>query len=188
MSAPVPDPARLALAALTALVALTALLALAPTQALATAAQEREGARVLVAVERGVRPCPGLTRADYQHVGQFVVARLLGSQAAQADTVMVQMLGVEGTLQTQIALGRRFTRCGAGSFPPGFADLMSNLGAVLGGSGSFEPATPAGAKQPAGGGGWPGVAIALVAILGVLLAAALALVTALARRSRNPAP
>lgn len=184
-----------------ALVALGILASLAWTSSAPAASLpsgEREGARVLRAVEEGDRACADLSDGDFERVGEYAMGRMLGSTRAHEsmDELMASMMGERAEEQMHEFMGRRFTACGGGRMPAGFGGMMGMMGMLdgsggmlggpggLGGPGSgmmgdrangfpMMGATRAGFR---GDDDWGGAETAMVVMMAALLALALAVV------------
>lgn len=198
-----PPLTTLAALALGSALALTWLALGAATALAAGSAQEQRGAELLSAVERDETSCAELDSADFGAIGEFAMARMLGSsQAHEAmDEAIAQMTGASGLARMHEAMGQRFAGCG-GSGPAGsyggmmaMAQMMGDLG---GPPGIYGPAG-ASSDYPGLGGvmmgpdrdlgeddDWPGAWMAIV-MLALLVGVGLA-VFAIARPRRQAGP
>ena len=118
---------------------IAAVLAVIAAPALASPADEvaagREVARRLQATN-----CNTLSDADFEHLGEYVMERMLGSRAAHRamNDRMTAMMGDANTERMHEMMGRRYAGCGTQGAGPG----MMGPGMMGGGSGA------------ASGGGW----------------------------------
>lgn len=105
----------------------------------ATAQEERHGAAVLGQLEAGRVECGDLGPEQFEHIGDYAMGRLAGSTARHEamDETMTRMMGSTAERQMHEAIGRRFSGCGGGRLPEGFAQMMGAFGAmgVIGGGG-----------------------------------------------------
>jgi uncharacterized membrane protein len=152
--------------------------AMAPTAFASIASEEQQGAQILRAVDSSQRSCGSLSNTDFEHVGDYVMGRMLGSTQAheQMDSLMQRMMGQSATDRMHVVMGRRFSRCGDGSTPGGFGGMMGVMGMMggssYGGSGSmmggFRTSGGSGDGDDFGTAGWVMVALMVVLIgLGV---------------------
>ena len=97
-------------------VVLLALLLIVPTTALASVADEQRQGRDLVAqLKSGAKTCKDLSAEDFDHVGEYVMGRMLGSTVAHEamNDRMRAAMGdrFEGLMHQR--MGARFAGCGA---------------------------------------------------------------------------
>lgn len=187
-------PAFLALAAAGLL-----LLAGSPVAGASTIQEERQGSQVLSEFEDGTLTCGAASAEDFEHVGEYVMGRMLGpgNSHAAMDELMSRMMGAENEPRVHQAMGRRFTGCGGGQLPRGFGRMMGAVaamgtmgGGMMGDLGSDGSHGSAGAMM----GGDPGEAgaeddgfdgpsaSAMIAMMAVLIGAAAIAVFLFARR------
>jgi hypothetical protein len=112
-----------------------ALLALAPSAAFASLADEQTQGRALAAqVRSGAKHCSDLSSEDFDHVGEYVMGRALGSLSAHQamNDRMKAMMGDAAESRMHQLLGQRYTGCiqNNGSTAGG---MMGN-GGMMGGS------------------------------------------------------
>lgn len=150
-------PSRLAAVA----VGVIALLVLAPAASASVEQEEQTGAKLLNELEAGGVRCVDLRGGDFDHVGEYVMGRMMGSPRAHEamDQMMSSMMGA-GERQMHEAMGRRFSGCGGGRLPAGFGRMMGAVnamgmmgGGMMGGSGARGWNGSGGMM---GGSGWVG--------------------------------
>lgn len=140
------DPVRRSVAAMTVRVRLLfalalAVLALGAAPALASLADEvAAGREVAQRVQAGATSCSKLSDADFEHLGEYVMERMLGSRAAHRamNDRMTAMMGDANTERMHELMGRRYAGCGTQGAGPG----MMGPGVMGGGAGAGS------------GGGW----------------------------------
>ncbi len=161
---------------------------LAPPALGATEAQQ--GAQLLRKVEAGTVSCASLKTEDFDHIGEYVMERMLGSPAAHEamNRQMAATMGRQGEAQAHVYMGQRFAGCASGRAPNAFGAMMGMMGAgmmgsVYGSGGSGMMGTRSGgmvgfgSRSSAGGDGWGSgdtVMVVLMALLIVLAGAGLA--------------
>lgn len=169
--------------------------------ALATRAEEQQGAALLRDFHAGKQSCASLTSRQFELVGEYVMSRIIGSPAAHdaMNARMKQMMGPRGEAQAHIFLAQRNLGCTNGAGPPAsFGRMMGMVGSYRGRSGMGSGMMGAnGAASGSNGhysgssgmmgdhhdGGWGTGTIVLVVLLGGALVAALTVgVMKLARR------
>ena len=171
--------------------------------ALATRAEEQQGAALMREFQAGKQSCASLTSKQFELIGEYIMARIIGSPAAHdaMNARMKQMMGPRGEAQAHIFLAQRNLGCTNGAGPPAsFGRMMGMVGAYRGGRGMGSGMT--GGNNEAMGestgnysggsgmmgenqhdGGWGTGTIVLVVLLGGALVAALTVgVMKLARR------
>ena len=137
------DPAGRSVAAMTVRVSLifalvAAVLAAGAGPALASLADEvAAGRQVAQRLQAGASSCNKLSDADFEHLGEYVMERMLGSRAAHQamNDRMTAMMGDANTERMHELMGRRYGGCGtqgagAGMTGPG---MMGGGGAASGG-------------------------------------------------------
>jgi hypothetical protein len=117
-----------------ALVALA--LVIAPGVAAGSEAEERRGAELLRALERGEAACAELSRADYMALGELAMGRMVGSSRAHEaiDRRIAAMMGERRLDRMHEVMGIRFSGCGSPRFPRGLGGMMGPTG-MMGGLG-----------------------------------------------------
>lgn len=168
----------------------------APGSALSGA--EQQGEQLLQRAQSGDLKCQGLSRAQSESIGEYVMGRMLGSPARHEamDRRIRATSGASGEAQAHIFMGQRFTGCETGGAPAAFGSMMGMMGNYSGADGSgmgnsrdsgngFGPGMMGDSGSRAGGDGWSGGATALVILLGVL-AAGLAILTLVRSRRGSP--
>jgi hypothetical protein len=191
-----------------------AVLLLAPTAALASLADEqRQGQALVTQLQSRAKTCDGLSGEDFDHIGEYVMGRALGSTTLHQpmNDRMRLMMGDQGEQRMHQVMGQRFAGCtttasGGVVMGPG---MMSN-GDGNGVSGSMMNSSDYGwmmngnwrtmtrqdwqrlqqqwlgtAAATTGHHGWSPWAIIAVALGGVLLAA-LAALAVIRRPFRRP--
>ena len=166
----------------------------APGLASASQAEEKRGADLLSAVERGERECADLDQADFGAVGEFVMGRMLGSIDAHEgmDRMMASMMGEGGLDRMHEVMGVRFSGCGNPRLPGRFGGMMGAMGMMGGGTmgGGFGPGAMMGAESDGDhgdndAGAWIAIAILVLVAGGVL---AVILFARPGRRDRGSSP
>lgn len=112
-----------------------ALLALTPSAAFASLADEQTQGRALVdQVRSGAKHCSDLSSEDFDHVGEYVMGRALGSISAHQamNDRMKAMMGDGAESRMHQLLGQRYTGCSQNSSTSG-GGMMGN-GGMMGGS------------------------------------------------------
>lgn len=95
-----------------------ALQLVAPVGALASVAdEERQGRDLVAQLQAGDKRCDDLAAQDFEHIGEYVMGRMLGStQAHEAmNERMRQMMGERAEKRMHELMGRRYAGCGRGS-------------------------------------------------------------------------
>jgi hypothetical protein len=118
-----------------------AVLALAAAPALASLADEvAAGREVAQRLQAGATSCNKLSDADFEHLGGYVLERMVGSRAAHRamNERMTAMMGDANTERMHELMGRRYSGCGT-------------QGA---GAGMMGPGMMGGGAGAASGGGW----------------------------------
>jgi hypothetical protein len=164
----------------------------APVAAASPAGEQQQGAQALSEVQAGKLKGTSLTSAQYEHVGQYLMGRALGSTRTYAamDSLMDRMMGESAAGQMYRYLGKdvqpdsrslpmygwmaSMMSAYRGATP--YAGMMSRY---LHGQGGRNGAYPMvggagmmggyGVQGTSSSGGWPTAAIVLVAVLGGLL-------------------
>lgn len=105
----------------------------------ALAADSGDGAATLDAVESGQLDCADLDTGDFELVGEYVMGRMVGSAKGHRsmDQLMATMMGGRNAERMHEAMGERFTGCGAGRLPGGYAGMMGAFGMM--GAGGVGP-------------------------------------------------
>jgi hypothetical protein len=116
-----------------------AVLAVAAAPALASLADEvAAGREVAQRLQAGATSCNKLSDADFEHLGEYVMERMLGSRASHRamNDRMTAMMGDANTERMHELMGRRYAGCGAqgagaGMMGPGM--MGAGSGAASGG-------------------------------------------------------
>ena len=114
------DPVRRSVAAMTVRVRLifvliAAVLAVIAAPALASPADEvAAGREVAQRLQAGATSCNKLSDADFEHLGEYVMERMLGSRATHRamNDRMTAMMGDANTERMHELMGRRYAGCG----------------------------------------------------------------------------
>lgn len=191
-------------------------LLVSPASALASlAGEQREGQALIAQLQAGTKTCRDLSSEDFDHIGEYVMSRALGSTSLHQamNNRMAAMLGEQGESRMHQLMGERYTGCGAtvaGSGAYGGMMGPAMMGGYYGGggiaammgSGDWSWMT-SGAWQhmsrqdwqrlqqrllgtsASSGGGWSAPAIVAVTLGGVLIVVALTFAV-LRRPSRRP--
>lgn len=132
--------------------ALTAVaLATSPGVASGLEAEERRGAELLRALERGEASCGELSRDEFMALGELAMGRMLGSSRAHEamDRRIAAMIGERRLDRMHEVMGIRFSGCGNPRFPRGLGGMIGPMGmmgglgpgGMMGGRG-FDPGEP----------------------------------------------
>ena len=140
------DPARLSVVAITVRVSfifalVVAVLAVAAAPALAALADEvAAGRQVAQRLQAGATSCDKLSDADFEHLGEYVIERVIGSRAAHQAVKgrMTAMMGEANTERMHELMGRRYAGCDTQGAGPGM----------------MRPGMMGGSAGAASGGGW----------------------------------
>ncbi len=115
---------------------LVAALTLAATPALASLSDEvAAGQSVASGLQSGRVTCNGLTRSDFEHLGEYVMERMVGSRSVHAamNARMEQMMGSENADRMHALLGRTYAGCASAT--AGTGGGMMGSGGMMGGTG-----------------------------------------------------
>ena len=140
------EPARRSVAAVTVRVSLVvalvvAVLGVAAAPALASLADEvAAGRQVAQRLQAGATSCDKLSDADFEHLGEYVMERMVGSRAAHRamNDRMTAIMGDANTERMHELMGRRYAGCGTQGV----------------GAGMMGPGMMGGGAGAASGGGW----------------------------------
>jgi putative membrane protein len=164
--------------------------------AMGSAAEEQQGAQLLQNLQTGKTSCKVLKTNDFELIGEFVMGRMAGSTTAHdaMNSQITRSMGSDGERQAHVFMGKRFAGCATGAAPAALGPMIGMMGAgMMGtangggnygmmrspdGSGNFgtNGAWPAGRNGMMNGGnghddGWSGWGIAMVVLMGLLIAA-----------------
>lgn len=166
------------------LAALTAGPALGATEA-------QQGGQLLQRLQSGATTCKSLSTTDFDHVGEYVMERMLGSASTHEamNRQMAAMMGASGETQAHVYMGQRFAGCATGKAPTAFGAMMGMMGAgmmgsVYGdtGSSSMMGGAYSGTAGMMGyrskGDGWSSGDTVMVVMMGLLLAVAIGVLVA----------
>lgn len=159
--------------------------ALAAVPAVA-ATEAQQGGELLQRVQAGTTTCSSLSTSDFDHIGEYVMERMLGSASLHTamNRQMAAMMGIRGETQAHVYMGQRFAGCATGKAPTAFGAMMGMMGAGMMGSAYG----PTGSTPMMGGGdngafemmgyrarsddGWSSGDTVMVVMMGLLLALA----------------
>jgi hypothetical protein len=117
------------------IVASSAALAAPVTPALAALGDEvAAGGAVAEQVRAGTADCAKLNDSDFEHLGEYVMERLVGSRAAHEamNQRMAAMMGTTAQERMHQLMGRRYARCTSGAAGAG---MMGGAGPMVAGMG-----------------------------------------------------
>ena len=79
------------------------------------------GQAVAAQLQSGTASCDGLSDTQFEHLGEYVMDRMVGSRAAHEamNARMTQAIGAENTDRMHQLMGRRFAGCTAGGATAG---------------------------------------------------------------------
>jgi hypothetical protein len=187
------------------------ILAFGTSSALASLSDEVNGGKATAArVDAGTASCENLSTTDFEHLGEYVMERMIGSRSAHEamNARMEPMIGSENSDRMHEAIGRRYAGCattGTGSGIMGGTGMMGGTGGwgtMMGSAyawmrnGAWQHMTRddwqraggymmgQGWMTDSGGGGWSSGAI-IAAVLGALAFGGLAVYTLLRRPWRR---
>jgi hypothetical protein len=122
---------RLRLAVLTVFVMLVA-----PAAAWASlAGEQQQGRQLITQLQTGSKSCGDLSAEDFDHIGEYVMFRALGSTSAHQamNDRMTAMLGERGESRMHQIMGRRYVGCGPGVAGVAGPGRMMGAGGMMGG-------------------------------------------------------
>lgn len=146
---------------------------LAPAPAFASPADEQSQGRTLVVqLQSGAKSCGDLSATDFEHVGEYVMGRALGSTSAHEamNNRMRQYMGEQGEERMHQLMGERFTGCASGGAAVMGPGMMGGYPGARAFTGRHH--------------GWSTVAV--VTVLGALLLTAFVVVLLSRRPIRRP--
>ncbi len=104
--------------------------------------------------------CSQLTDSDYEHLGEYYMAAMMGSSHERMNEILKSRFGASGEEQMHITMGKRFSGCDTNAAYPagfqGFAPMMGGYGGSMMGydrSGYYDPAYGASMMNGYGYGG-----------------------------------
>lgn len=100
-----------------------AVLLLIPSAAFGSlAGEQRQGHRLIGQLQAGTKTCHQLSSEDFDHIGEYVMFRALGSaKLHQAmNNRMSAMMGAQGESRMHQLLGQRYTGCHTSSAAQGY--------------------------------------------------------------------
>jgi hypothetical protein len=149
-----------------------AVLAVPSAQALP---EEQQGARIVSEIQAGKLSAQRLSSNQYEHVGEYVMGREIGSPATheRMNATMETMMGQEATDQIHVYLGKRYLGLPTQGAASGLGMMMMNpRGLTLGGAmsrgmmGYDVPAHHAGLRAAA----VAGIVAGSLAVVGTIVA------------------
>lgn len=183
-----PRPAiATAIAAVLVIAALTAAPAIGATEA-------QQGAQQLRSLQAGTTSCSSLATTDFDHIGEYVMERMLGSTAIHEamNRQMAAMMGSSGETRAHVFMGQRFAGCATGRAPTAFGAMMGMMGAGMmgsaygGGSSSSMMGSGSGPRGTGGmmgfgyvsptansSNGWSSADTVMIILMGLLIALAI---------------
>lgn len=119
-----------------------AALGLAASPALASVAAEQAAGRALAQqVQSGRRSCDSLSADDLDHIGEFVMGRMIGSTTTHEamNARMIAVIGAESESRTHQVLGARFAGCTTSTRSGGaYGPMMGGQGMMGSGAGGWS--------------------------------------------------
>lgn len=152
----------------------------APASAALAQGDDARGREILRGLDDGTRSCAETSAADFEAVGEYLMARMAGDTRAHGamDDLMRSMMGSRGESAAHTQMGRRAGRCGGG--PVG-----AMMGMMMGTGGPLAPDLAVAADRDAqqlSDDDWHGEDTAMVVLMGLLLALAGAALWVLLKR------
>ena len=192
----------------------TAALILAPPAFASLGGEVSAGQSVAAGLQSGATACNDLSNTQFEHLGEYVMDRMIGSRAAHEamNARMTQAIGTENTDRMHQLMGRRFGGCAtdaAAGVPMGPGMMGGSAGSgggwgMMGGrgwswmhNGTWRhmsqsqwrdiAGTMMGSRYTSGHHGWTAGAVVAVTLAAVLLGALLLLLLMRPWRRRPPA-
>lgn len=149
------------------------------------ATEAQQGGQLLQRVQSGAATCKSLSKTDFDHVGEYVMERMLGSVNVHSamNRQMAAVMGARGETQAHVYMGQRFAGCASGQAPTAFGSMMGMMGsgmmgsvygrgntATMTGSGSGGMMGSGNSTSAADGDGWSGGDTTMIVMMGLLLA------------------
>ena len=167
----------------TAVVVLATALAAASASA---ASGAQQGGQLLQRLQAGATTCASLSTGDFDHIGEYVMERMLGSASAHEamNRQMAAMMGSSGETQAHVYMSQRFAGCATGKAPTAFGAMMGMMGAGMMGStyggsgtssmmgGTYNGTAGMMGYQSRSDDGWSSGDTVMVVMMGLLLALA----------------
>lgn len=113
-----------------------AILLVAPATALGSLADEqRQGQQLAAQLQSGAKRCSDLSADDFDHIGEYVMFRALGSTSLHQamNDRMTAMMGEQGESRMHQLLGQRYVDCHSGTGGTGASGAIGP--GMMGGSG-----------------------------------------------------
>lgn len=90
---------------------------------------ETTGKTIWDRLQNGQISCGQLTNDDFDKLGDFFMANMMGTQHDQMDQLITERLGDSGELAMHVAMGKRLSGCNANApFPNGSGYFMPMMG------------------------------------------------------------
>ncbi len=102
----------------------------------ASANEDQEGAQLLQSIQNGEQGCQGLSRGEFEAIGEHVMGRMLGSTTRHEamDQRIRATTGASGEARAHVFMGQRFAGCAKGAAPAAFGSMMGMMGSYSGDS------------------------------------------------------
>jgi hypothetical protein len=109
-----------------ALIALIVMLLSPATSWASLADEQRQGQQLAAQLQSGTKTCRELSAEDFDHIGEYVMGRALGSTSVHQamNDRMRLMLGERGEQRMHELMGQRFAGCLSGSAASGVGTAM----------------------------------------------------------------
>lgn len=106
------------------------LMAAMASPAWASSSEEQKGAALLQQLQSGRSACAQLNASEFALVGEYLMARMVGSASAHEamDRQMTEVLGGEGESRAHTYMGERFSGCARGAAPAAFGAMWEMMG------------------------------------------------------------
>ena len=151
MDALSPRPLTAARLGVLVLFILATLTIASPAARASVADEQQAGQQLAQQVQSGERSCGSLSKDDLDHIGEFVMGRMIGSISAHEamNARMTAALGSQAESRMHQVLGARFVRCS----PAGAANSAGAAGSMMNGQGMMGSGSSSG-SQGWGDGQW----------------------------------
>ncbi|HET6865093.1 MAG TPA: hypothetical protein VFH80_04185 [Solirubrobacteraceae bacterium] len=135
------------------------ILLLAPASAFASLADEqRQGQQLVARLHAGTKTCGQLSGDDFDHIGEYVMFRALGSTSLHQamNDRMTAMMGEQGESRMHQLLGLRYAGCSNSSASAGSGGMMGQgmMGGGHYGTGGWGAMMSSGDWSWMASGGW----------------------------------
>lgn len=159
-----------------ALVALAVLLLVPASAPASLLGEQRKGQQLIAGLQAGTRTCGQLSANDFDHIGEYVMFRALGSTTLHqaVNRRMIAMMSEQGESRMHQLLGQRYTGCSSDSRSGAYGAMGPGMmGGYRASAGTIAPD------------GWSAAAIVAVTLGGAVLAA-LMLFAVIRRTAKKP--